>query len=201
RFIEKAEFPIISSNTSVYFEPSLKDKFPGYVILEVGGEKIGIVGALATETKEISSVGDNVAFVDEIAMLKSVVPEIEAKGVNKIIALTHVGLAMDEKIAASVPGIDVIVGGHSHTLLSNKEEGAAGPYPVMIEGPTGVMVPIVQAYSYSKYLGEVSVNFNDEGVVTGAFGEPHLLDASVIPDAAVAARVKELAGPIEELKA
>lgn len=200
KFVDKAEFPVISANTSAYFEPLLKDKLPGYVIVEKGGEKIGIVSVVAADTKELSSPGDNVAFAGEISVLKSAIPEIQSQGVNKIIALTHVGLAMDKQIAASVSGIDVIVGGHSHSLLSNGEESAAGPYPVWVENPDGVKVPIVQAGAYSKYLGEISVNFNDEGVVTAAYGEPHLLDSSVTPDAAVAARVAELAAPIEELK-
>ena len=200
KFIDKAQFPIISANTSTYFEPLLKNKLPGYVIVEKGGEKIGIVSVVAADTKELSSPGDNVAFTSEINVLKSVVPEIESQGVNKIIALTHVGLEMDKQIAAAVSGIDVIVGGHSHTLLANSEDSAAGPYPEWVENPDGIRVPIVQAGSYSKYLGEISINFNDEGVVTAAYGEPHLLDASVTPDAAVAARIAELAAPIEELK-
>ena len=200
KFIDKAEFPVISANTSTYFEPLLKNKLPGYVIVEKGGEKIGIVSVVAADTKELSSPGDNVAFTSEINVLKSVVPEIESQGVNKIIALTHVGLEMDKQIAAAVSGIDVIVGGHSHTLLANSEDSAAGPYPEWVENPDGIRVPIVQAGSYSKYLGEISINFNDEGVVTAAYGEPHLLDASVTPDAAVAARIAELAAPIEELK-
>ncbi|MCB1422568.1 MAG: 5'-nucleotidase C-terminal domain-containing protein [Nitratireductor sp.] len=200
KFIDKAEFPVISANTSAYFEPLLKNKLPGYVIVERGGEKIGIVSVVAADTKELSSPGDNVAFVSEISVLKSVIPEIESQGVNKIVALTHVGLEMDKQIAAAVSGVDVIVGGHSHTLLANGEDSAAGPYPVWVENPDGVKVPIVQAGSYSKYLGEVSVNFNDDGVVTAAYGEPHLLDASVIPDAAIVARIAELAAPIEELK-
>ena len=200
KFMDKATFPVISGNTSVYFEPLLKGKLNGYVIVEKGGEKIGIVSVLATDTKETSSVGDNVQFVDEIAYLKTVIPEIESKGVNKIIALTHVGLARDKEIAAAVDGIDVIVGGHSHTLLSNTQEGAADVYPVMVANPSGVNVPVVQAYAYSKYLGEISVNFNDEGVVTGAYGEPHLLDESVAPDANALIDIQDLGKPIEELK-
>ena len=200
RFIDKAEFPVISANTSAYFEPLLKDKLPGYVIVEKGGEKIGIVSVVAADTKELSSPGDKVDFNAGIGILKSAIPEIESYGVNKIVALTHVGLEMDKQIAAAVSGIDVIVGGHSHTLLANGDDGAAGPYPVWVENPDGIKVPIVQAGSYSKYLGEVSVNFNDDGVVTAAYGEPHLLDAGVTPDAAITARVAELAAPIEELK-
>ncbi len=200
KFMGKAEFPVISGNTSVYFEPLLKEILDGYVIIERGGQKIGIVSVLATDTKETSSVGDKINFVDEVAYLTTAVSELESKGVNKIIALTHVGLERDKEIAAKVKGIDVIVGGHSHTLLSNKDEKAAGPYPVMVPNPDGINVPIVQAYAYSKYVGEISVNFNDEGVVTAAFGEPHLLDASVVPDAEFSAKIKELGAPIEELK-
>ncbi len=199
-FMDKAEFPVISGNTSVYYEPILKDKLNGYVIVERGGEKIGIVSVLATDTSETSSPGDNVKFVDEIRYLQSIVPEIESKGVNKIIALTHVGLARDKEIAAAVSGIDVIVGGHSHTLLSNTDENAAGPYPVMVENPNGVNVPIVQAYAYSKYLGEISVNFDDNGVVTAAYGEPHLLDSTVFADADFLITAQDLGKPIEELK-
>ncbi|MFN7126804.1 MAG: 5'-nucleotidase C-terminal domain-containing protein, partial [Allorhizobium sp.] len=91
-------------------------------------------------------------------------------------------------------------GGHSHTLLSNTDEKAAGPYPTMVKNPAGKDVPIVQAYAYSKYLGDLTVVFDDAGVVKKATGEPKLLDASVTPDAGFVAKVAELAGPIEELK-
>lgn len=199
-FMEKAEFPVISGNTSVYTEPLLKDKLDGYVIVEKGGEKIGIVSVLATDTADTSSPGENVKFLDEVKYLETIIPEIESNGVNKIVLLSHVGLPRDKEIAAAVSGIDVIVGGHSHTLLSNTDENAEGPYPVMVENPDGVMVPIVQAFAYSKYLGEISVAFDDNGVVTAAYGEPHLLDSSVFPDADFAIDIQDLAKPIEELK-
>lgn len=126
---------------------------------------------------------------------------MKAQGINKIIALNHDGYVKDKEIAAAVDGIDVIVGGHSHTLLSNTDPQALGPYPTLVKGPSGRDVPIVQAKSYSKYLGELKVTFDDDGNVTKSEGAPILLDSSVVPDAAYAARIKELAKPIEELKA
>ena len=99
------------------------------------------------------------------------------------------------------PGIDLIVGGHSHTLFSNTAEDAPFKYPLMVDGPDGHAVPIVQAGAYSKYLGHVTLTFDDAGVVTEATGDTRLLDASVTPDPDTLARIKELAGPIEELKA
>ncbi len=194
-FVDAVSFPVISGNLDLSSEPLLKGKVGNHVVLDVGGEKIGVISVLATDTVDTSSPGDNVVFQDEIDSLKADVAALEAEGVNKIIALTHVGLPKDLDIAANVPGIDVVVGGHSHTLLSNTNDRAAGPYPTMVGD-----VPVVQAYAYSKYLGELSVTFDDAGHVTSATGEPMLLDASVTPDADIAARVAEMGAPIEEMK-
>jgi len=200
-FIGKAEFPILSGNIDVNGEPTLKGKVPGVLVLEKGGEKIGIVSALAEDTVDTSSPGPGVRFIQAEDYLNGAVESLEAAGINKIIAVTHMGLPRDQEIAASVPGIDLIIGGHSHTLLSNTQEDAKGPYPVVVKNPDGKDVPIVQAYAYGKFLGEINITWDDEGNVIKAEGEPILLDASVTPDETVLARVSELAAPIEELKA
>ena len=199
-FIEKAEFPVISGNIDVSSEPLLKGKVEGFIIKEVGGEKIGLVSTLAEDTVETSSPGEKVIFSSSEEYLKHAVAKLTEQGVTKIIAVTHEGLAKDMDLASKVSGIDMIVGGHSHTLLSNSNEKALGPYPVMVKNPDGKDVPIVQAYAYSKYVGDIEVTFNDNGDVVSAKGEPILLDASVKPDEGFAARVAELAAPIEELK-
>ena len=200
KFIDALNFPIISGNTLAGLNTPIADKFKPYIIKEFGEEKVAVVSVLATDTDETSSPGDSILFADEIGYLKEAVKEIEAEGIDKIVLLSHVGYVKDQEIAAAVDGIDVIVGGHSHTLLSNMDEKAAGPYPTMVKNPAGQDVPIVQAYAYSKYLGDLTVVFDDAGVVKTATGEPKLLDASVTPDAAFAAKVEELAGPIEDLK-
>ncbi|MEL6793119.1 MAG: metallophosphoesterase, partial [Pseudomonadota bacterium] len=174
QFMDIVQFPVISGNTSVFFEPSLKDKLDGYVILEVGGEKIGVVSVLAADTDETSSPGPNVAFSDEIRYLQSIVPEIESQGVNKIIALTHVGLNKDLEIAEKVPGIDVVVGGHSHTYLSASDPKRDGAYPTWVTNADGTLVPVVQAYAYSKYVGELTIDFDDAGNVLFADGDTHV---------------------------
>ena len=194
-FIDAVTFPVISGNLDLSAEALLDGKVLNHVVLEVGGEKIGVISALATDTVDTSSPGENVIFRDEIEALAEDVATLEAEGVNKIIALTHVGLPMDLRIAEAVPGIDVIVGGHSHTLLSNTSDRASGAYPMMV-GDTAV----AQAYAYSKYLGNLTVTFDDDGNVVSAEGEPMLLDASVEPDADMLARVAEMGTPIEEMK-
>ncbi|WP_122519545.1 bifunctional metallophosphatase/5'-nucleotidase [Pannonibacter phragmitetus] len=200
-FLADVTFPVISGNTDVSNEPLLKDKVPGSVILEVGGQKIAIVSVLAEDTAETASPGPGVTFMKAEDYLKGAVGELEAQGVNKIIALTHMGYERDKEIASAVSGIDAIVGGHSHTLLANDNDKAAGPYPTIVANPDGKDVPVVTAYAYSKYLGEIELTFNDNGDLISAKGDPILLDASVTPDETVAARVAELAQPLEELKA
>jgi 5'-nucleotidase len=200
KFIDALKFPMISGNTLAGLNSPVADKFKPYIVKDFGGEKVAVVSVLATDTDETSSPGDSILFADEIGYLKDAVKEIEGQGIDKIVLLSHVGYVKDQEIAAAVDGIDVIVGGHSHTLLSNTDEKAAGPYPTMVKNPSGKDVPIVQAYAYSKYLGDLTVVFDDAGVVKTATGEPKLLDASVTPDAGFVAKVAELAGPIEELK-
>ncbi len=200
KLINAVKFPIISGNTKIADGSELKDKFKGYIIKEMGGQKVAVVSVLATDTNETSSPGDKVTFENEIEYLKGAVKEIQDQGVNKIVVLSHVGYVKDQEIARSVDGIDVIVGGHSHTLLSSTDSKAAGPYPTLVKDPAGIDVPIVTAYAYSKYLGDLTVTFDDNGVVKSTSGAPKLLDASVTPDEAFTKRVAELAAPLEEMK-
>ncbi|MGR3711659.1 MAG: bifunctional metallophosphatase/5'-nucleotidase [Shimia sp.] len=194
KLIEGVSFPVISGNVDVSQSNVLAGKLQNHVVLEVGGEKIGVISALAVDTSETSSPGEAVIFQDEIDSLKADVAALQAEGVTKIVALNHVGVTKDMEIAAAVPGLDVVVGGHSHTKFSNTEEGAMA-YPTMVGN-----VPVVQAYAYSKYVGHLVLTFDDAGVVTSATGDTILLDASVAEDEEIVARVAELAGPIAEMK-
>lgn len=200
-FLDKVTFPVISGNIDVSQSNVLKDRVKNHVVLEVGGEKIGIISALATDTVETSSPGEAVIFSDEIDSLKADVAALEAEGVTKIIALNHVGYVKDQAIAAAVPGVDAVVGGHSHTYLSATDPKRAGAYPTWVSQESGAMVPVVQAYAYSKYVGHLELTFDDSGALVYAGGNTIVLDASVTPDPEIEARVKELGGPIEELKA
>jgi 5'-nucleotidase / UDP-sugar diphosphatase len=200
-FLDKVTFPVISGNLDVSQSNVLAGRVQNHVVLEVGGEKIGIISALATDTPDTASPGPTVVFQDDIESLKADVATLEAEGVTKIIAVTHVGYGRDQEIAAQVPGIDAVVGGHSHTYLSATDPKRAGAYPTWVSQESGAMVPVVQAYAYSKYLGHLELTFADDGTLKHAGGNTILLDSSVVPDPTIEARVKELAGPIEELKA
>ena len=198
KFIEAAEFPIIGGNVDVTKDEGLRGKIQGSIVIEVGGEKIGIIGATTEDTPEIASPGD-VEFHDVIQYVRGASEALDAAGVNKIILLSHIGYNEDLNVAASLPLVDVIVGGHSHTLLSNTAEGAAGPYPTMVTNPVGVEVPVVQANQYGKYLGDIAITWDDSGTVIKAEGEPYLIDASVAANEDFKGQLQTLLGPIEEM--
>ena len=195
--IQMAEFPVISGNT-VVAEGPLGDVLEEYTIVERGGERIAVLAVITTDTAFISSPGPHVTFADDIEYLQNAVNRIKGDGIDKILLLSHVGFNRDQEIAAEVDGISAIIGGHSHTLLSNTVEGAPA-YATLVESPSGRAVPIVQAYAFSRYLGRMDLEFGDDGAVVSASGDTILLDAAFVEAEDLDARIKELAGPIEEM--
>lgn len=200
-FISDMQFPILSANVNVANDPELSQLFKNEIsdsaeggniypaiIKEVDGEQIGIFGLTTPDTAFLASPSEHVVFEDPAEKSAQTVAALEAEGVNKIVALSHLGYGTDKELAGKVDGIDVIVGGHTHTTL-------AKPEVIEKEEPT----VIVQANEYLKYLGVVNVTFDDNGVVTANEGE--LLDLATFEENEDAkARVTELAAPLEELK-
>ena len=127
-------------------------------------------------------------------------PNWPDKGVNKIILLSHIGYADDQTLAAAIDGVDVIVGGHSHTLLSNTDEAASGPYPTVVNSPSGDPVLIVSAEAYGKYLGELDVTFDDAGVPVSGMARRFCWTPRLQQDPDVLAQVQKLAMPVEALR-
>ncbi len=194
-FIDAVDFPVVMSNSDVSQEPSLANKIMKSTVVEKAGQKYGIIGLTPEDTDELASPGKNITFSDPVAAVQGEVDELTAQGINRIVVLSHSGYEVDKRVAAETTGVDVIVGGHSNTFLSNTAEGAVGPYPTMV-GETA----IVQAYAYGKYIGELNVTFNDAGEVVEAAGEPISIDGSVSEDADTVARVVELAKPLESIR-
>ena len=200
-FMDAVNFPVLMSNADVSHEPQLADVLKKSTVVEKNGEKIGLIGLTPQDTDELASPGKNIRFSDPVAAVQGEVDKLTAQGVNKIIVLSHSGYKVDQKVAAEVAGVDVIVGGHTNTLLSNTNEKAEGPYPTWVTGPDGGRTAILSAYAYGKYLGKLEAVFDDEGRLTEATkGEPLLMDASVAEDAQVKGRIEELAEPLQSIR-
>ena len=182
-FIRGANFPFVSSNIDFSTDGNLKDLFKDEVkenaedsniykgiVKEVDGEKIGIFGLTTAETVSLSS--PKVEFENYIEEAEKAVDAFETAGIDKIVALTHIGyddnaaVDNDLELAKRVDGIDLIVGGHSHTQLDQ---------PVVIaednKGADKNPTVIVQAYQYNNYLGTVDIEFDENGVIIGRAGE------------------------------
>ena len=194
-FVDNVKFPVLMSNADFSDEPLLADAIRKSTVIEVGGERIGLIGLTPENNYEISSPGKNITFSEPIAAVQAEVDKLIAEGIDKIVVLSHSYYEVDKEIAANTTGVDVIVGGHGNALLSNTIEGAEGPYPTMVNGTA-----IVQAYAYGKYLGELTVTFDDDGKITTAVGDLITLDAGVAEDAPVKARITEAAVPLDEIR-
>jgi len=194
-FMDSVDFPVLMSNADVSGEATLADKLAKSTVIERGGEKLGLIGLTPQDTDELASPGPNIVFTDPVGAVQGEVDKLTEMGVNKIIVLSHSGYGVDQRVAANTTGVDVIVGGHSNTFLSNTSDRAEGPYPTMV-GETA----IVSAYAYGKFLGELNVTFDDAGNILEAKGEPIIMDASVAEDEATVARIAEAAAPLDEIR-
>lgn len=116
---------------------------PEFVVREFDGVKIGIFGILLPDTVKTSSPGDNVDIRQPCETAARVVPKIHAAGAQVIVALTHLSMAEDKQLARC-SGVDLIVGGHEHTLL----ESMAG------------RAPIFKMTSDARELGQIDLNIS-----------------------------------------
>jgi len=199
-FMDAVKFPVLMSNADVSREAALAGVLMPSTVVEVGGQKIGLIGLTPQDTNELASPGPNITFEDPAAALTREVAKLAGQGIDKIVVLSHSGYEVDQRVAAAVSGVDAIVGGHSHTLLANTHKGAGGPYPTWVTAPDGNRVAIVQAGAYGKFLGELVVTFGDDGTVKEAVGEPVIMDGQIAEDAALKARIAELAKPLDEIR-
>jgi 5'-nucleotidase len=202
-FIDAVDFPVLSANITVPDDSPLAGKFTPSVVLDVNGTQVGVIGLTTADTANIASPGEGVEFsYDYAAIVNAAAEELTAQGVNKIIALTHIGLGEDIALAEQLVGVDILVGGHSHTLLGNAYTAAAGEYPIEAAGASGEPVLIVQAGGgNSLYGGRLDVEFDAAGVLTDWGGDTIFLSRYIAPDPEVETLLEGLRAPIEALRA
>lgn len=150
-----------------------------HIVKDVGGAKVGIIGIdIKKKTMESSSPDPTTQFLDEAETAQKQIDELTAAGVDRIVLLTHVQYGNDLDLAKNLRGVDVIIGGDSHTLLGEGFDDLGlspqGPYPTIVTGVDGNTVCVAQAWEYSRVLGELNVDFNADGTVAACTGTPHL---------------------------
>lgn len=113
------------------------------LLLDLGGMKIGFLGVVTADTATSSKPGDGIRFADPIAAARWEAARLRARGARAIVALTHLDMATDQRLAAT--GIaDVILGGHEHAMLQS------------LVGRT----PVFKAGSDARHLVRVDLMFS-----------------------------------------
>jgi 5'-nucleotidase len=94
------------------------NRMPPFVIRRFNGVKIGIFGLLTIDTATSSKPGPNIRFVDPVLTARRIVKQLRARGVKVIVAVTHLTMSEDKRLARTGL-VDVILGGHEHEFLQS----------------------------------------------------------------------------------
>jgi 5'-nucleotidase/UDP-sugar diphosphatase len=176
--IAEAKFPVLAAN--------ITEKATGrlftlpYLIQEIRGVKIGILGLaypntpLTTAKKNV----DGLEFGEATEVAREYVSRLREQGAQIVVVLSHYGLAADKKLARQAPGIDVIVGGHSHNRMKDAWR----------EGNT----LIVQAGAHGSDLGRLDLEVKNGKIIRHAHSLI-TIDHAVPSDARVASIVRQAA--------
>lgn len=135
------------------------NNMPRYVIREFDGVKVGLFGLLLPETMQTSRPGPDVDIQEPYEVAAGLVKEMRAQGAHVIVAVTHLAMNQDKLLARRVPGIDVIIGGHEHTLLQS----------------LSARTPIFKMTADARELGRIDLN------IDAASGKLESIDWEIIP--------------------
>lgn len=162
--------PLLASNMRFSAEDSGDDSLQAhaeagrilpYRLIERGGIRFGVFGLLGNDAVAVSPMTAPLTFADPLETARATVAKLREEGAEVVILLSHMGISQqddthwrgeDVELLEQVPGIDVVIGGHSHTAL---------PQPILVDGTR----PVVQAGSEIQYLGELRMSIGEDGKV------------------------------------
>ncbi|MCY1338436.1 thiosulfohydrolase SoxB [compost metagenome] len=196
--------PVLSSN--IRFDPARPEddalqahqdagRLLPYKVIERGGIRFGLFGLLGYNAIDVTPMTRPVTFADPKDTARAMVRKLrEEERVDVVILLSHMGVSQqadgswrgeEVEMAEQVPGIDIIVGGHSHTAL---------PQPLLVGG----RVPVVQAGSEIQYLGELRMALDDDGRLRVLGYQLHKIDDRIPGDATITSEVEDFRQVVTE---
>jgi 5'-nucleotidase/UDP-sugar diphosphatase len=206
--VDAGQVPVVLATNTDFSAPAqalaglqqlgAQGRIRNYLVIERGGIRFGIFGVLGREAAIYSVNAAPVIFTDPVEAARATVAMLRnTEKVDVVIALSHGGVrgnpdgtftdGADVQLAAEVPGIDVVVGGHSHTVLTS---------PIMVNRRT----PVVQAGHNGRFLGEltVTIDSNSDTLTVDAF-QTHPIDDTILGDAAISQVIEGLKRRVTEL--
>jgi 5'-nucleotidase / UDP-sugar diphosphatase len=193
KHLKNARYKVISCNLDTSKYPELTACYTASAVREFEGQKVGFVGAITPDLEGVANHLEGVKLVkdngDWLGPIRRAVADLKTQGIDKIVLLTHCGVDSDRELAAGVPDVDLVIGGHSHTRLET---------PVEVARPDGSRCLIAQADCYARSVGKFDVAFDAQGRVDVAQTRYKLLDVTdAIPeDPSVKAYIEEKAKPL-----
>jgi 5'-nucleotidase/UDP-sugar diphosphatase len=192
----EALLPLLASNLG--FDPARKEddslqahveagRILPYKLIDKGGIRFGLFGLLGNNAVAVSPMIKPARFADPLATATAMVAKLREEGAEVVILLSHMGVIQqadgswrgeEVELVEQVPGIDIVVGGHSHTALAQ---------PVLVNGHT----PVMQAGSEIQHLGELRMRLDDSGKPQLIDYKLHPIDDRIAGDAAITAEVED----------
>lgn len=199
RYAHALNAPLLAANLETAAEPALHGLVRPWIGFGRGGARIAVIGLITQGTPTSSSPGPRLRFGDAEEATARAVAEARASGPALVVVLSHCGLGADQRLAERVRGVDVIIGGHSHTVLANRPD-AEGPAPVLVDGPDRA-VRIVQAGALGRFLGRLDLDLAADGRVVAHGGDPREIGPGSGEDPEAAAIVARFAATLGEVRA
>lgn len=156
--------PLLSANLDLSGYPALATWIRPSMIKEVGGVSVGIFGMTVPDDVMNMPAPVQILGTPDPAVLMGIaaqqVADLRTRGAEVVICLSHLGVLYDRALAASVPGIDIIVGGHDHYVFER---------PEVVTDPAGKPTLILQAGSHYEYVGRLRFTVDAGGVKVASY--------------------------------
>ncbi|MCS7066343.1 MAG: bifunctional metallophosphatase/5'-nucleotidase, partial [Fimbriimonadales bacterium] len=153
KLFRMARFPFVCANARL--RATGAPLCPPYVIIERNGLRLALFGLIVRDTQNYRAAREGVDILDPIEVAQQLVPQLRQQA-DLVILLSHLGIETDIELARRVPGIHAIIGGHSHTRLTQPRFVEwERPLSNSVMGLNGTV--IVQAHQWGGELGRLEL--------------------------------------------
>ena len=195
-----ASTPFISANLDVSGEPGLVEleeagRIAKSAYFGKDGQLFGVVGATTPNLPFVSSPRNAVAMENVAELVQAEVDALTAMGINKIVLISHLqGVEEDQELISMLTDVDIAIAGGGDELLANEgdllvpgDDDVFDVYPIITQDMSGNDVPVVTTAGNYKYIGQLIVDFDENGVITSISDDSGPVRVSGIESDAVAA--------------
>lgn len=168
-------FPFISSNYNFSGAPEVvREVVQPMTIRQIGGLRVGLFGlGVDFDRLVLPSLHEGVTYEDPIGVAAEMVQSLRAAGCDLVVCLSHLGYryadgkVSDVEVAAATPGLDLILGGHTHTFMEE---------PAVIQHENERPTVIHQVGFAGIWLGRIDIRFDRSGEILSVNSTPYLVE-------------------------